>query len=252
MIRRPPHSLPYTHSLDYITMTHELKRLCTWQLFYDNSQVSRLVRATLPTVSLKLHPFWQTLRLAWKHQDNPDRELGTAWEEEQRHLSKLAGDCVTTARVAHVILNQGYFGSFRQCFNLDGETICPTCQVIEMTNHIILDCPRFAAARHHITQVETQFNHLFPRNPCQTTLQHWLGSNKGIVALAHFLSRCNALKAPATLCPCTTIPPLPPPAPPPLNPGHNPPPQFASDLDHYNAMFDGLIPVPTFNPDDIG
>ncbi|KAG5634990.1 hypothetical protein H0H81_012787 [Sphagnurus paluster] len=71
------------------------------------------------------------------------------------------------------------------------------CRVIETTNHIILDCPRFAVARHHITQVETQFNHLFPRNPRQITLQHWLGSNKGIVALAHFLSRCNALKAPA-------------------------------------------------------
>ncbi|KAG5653426.1 hypothetical protein H0H81_000427 [Sphagnurus paluster] len=215
--------------------------------------VSRLVHATLPKVSLKLHPFWQTLRLAWKHKDNPDREPGTAWEEEQRHLSKLAGDRATTTRVAHVILDQGYFGSFRQWFNLNGEIICPPCRVIETTNHIILDCPRFgfAAARHHITQVETQFNHIFPRIPRQITLQYWLGTNEGIVALAHFLARCNALKAPATLRPCTIIP-LPPPAPPPPNPGHDPPHQFASDLDRYNAMFDGLIPVPTFNPDEAG
>ncbi|KAG5645867.1 hypothetical protein H0H81_008727 [Sphagnurus paluster] len=71
---------------------HKLKRLRSWQLFYDNSHVSRLVRATISTVSLKLHPFWQTLRLAWKHQDDPDHELSMAWEEEQRHLSKLAGD----------------------------------------------------------------------------------------------------------------------------------------------------------------
>ncbi|KAG5634660.1 hypothetical protein H0H81_001234 [Sphagnurus paluster] len=101
-------------------------------------------------------------------------------------------------------------------------------------------------------RVETQFNHLFPRNPRQITLQHWLGSNEGIVTLAHFLSRCNALKALATLRPRTTVPPHPPPTPPPPNPGHDPPPQFALDLDHYNAMFDGLIPVPTFNPDDVG
>ncbi|KAG5634661.1 hypothetical protein H0H81_001235 [Sphagnurus paluster] len=93
----PPHSLPYTHSLDSITTTHELERLQKWQLLYNNSHVSRLVRATIPTVSLKLHPFWQLLCLAWKHQDNPDRELGMAWEEEQCHLSKLAGDRVTTA-----------------------------------------------------------------------------------------------------------------------------------------------------------
>ena len=109
-----------------------------------------------------------------------------AWEEEQCHLSKLAGDHVTTARVARVILDQGYFGSFQQRFNLDRETICPMCQVIETTNHIILDCPCFATARHHITQVKTQFNHLFSCNPHQITLQHWLRSNKGIVALAHF------------------------------------------------------------------
>ncbi|KAG5649401.1 hypothetical protein H0H81_004105 [Sphagnurus paluster] len=74
----PLHSLPYTHSLDYITITHELERLRSWQLFFNNSHVSRLVHATIPTVSLKLHPFWLTLRLAWKHQDDPDRELSLA------------------------------------------------------------------------------------------------------------------------------------------------------------------------------
>ncbi|KAG5650466.1 hypothetical protein H0H81_012140 [Sphagnurus paluster] len=156
----PPHSLPYTHSLDFITTTHKLERLRAWQLFYNNSHVLHLVRTTLPNVSLKLHPFWQMLHLTWKHQDNPDHEIGMAWEEEERHLSKLAGDHATTTQAAHVILDQGYFGSFRQRFNLDGETLCPTCQVIETTNHIILDCPRFEAARHHIIQIKTQFNQL--------------------------------------------------------------------------------------------
>ncbi|KAG5634261.1 hypothetical protein H0H81_002669 [Sphagnurus paluster] len=208
---------------EYIITTHEIERERSWQQLYDTSQLSRLARTTLPTVSLKPHKFWKTLRLPWKHQEDPDRELGSEWEERERHLSKLAGNHATTTRLAHVILDQEYFGSFRQCFNLDGEILCPTYQVVETTNYVILDCPRFEAARHHITQVKTQFNHLFPRNPRQTTLQHWLGSSAGIVALAHFLARCNALKAPVTLRPPTEAPHLPPPTPPPPNPGRDPP-----------------------------
>ncbi|KAG5649329.1 hypothetical protein H0H81_004587, partial [Sphagnurus paluster] len=71
-LNAPPHSLPYTHSLNYIITTHEIERERSWQQLYNASHLSQLLRATLPTVSLKPHKFWQTLRLPWKHQEDPD------------------------------------------------------------------------------------------------------------------------------------------------------------------------------------
>jgi hypothetical protein len=102
------------------------------------------------------------------------------------HFSSLKNNRELYGRTVQCRTGHGYTGEFRRDFKLDGPYSEPT----ETREHILRDCPRYNAHRHHLTKVSPQIS-----------LPTILGTKDGISALTNFLKTSGAFTRPGIITP---------------------------------------------------
>jgi ribonuclease HI len=85
------------------------------------------------------------------------------------------------SRIIHAITGHGHIGSYYARFIPSESPACPCGEPVQSRNHVLADCERHDAARHHLREASPDLSTAFI-----------IGTRKGLTALARFLKDSDA------------------------------------------------------------